>query len=211
MKRIAKRFNIKQVTTTAYHPASNGTIERFHAVLVDYLKKFIESNDNWDQFLSLATFSYNTNLQDSHKFTPFELVFGRLPRTPSDDEISKEDTVPTYENYLVNLISTLNKLQNQARLNIIESKHKNKKYYDQRVNVKVFQLGEDVWLLKGGKIRKFEDHYQGPFKITETFPDGNVRIALDPNKSKIVHTNRLRHSHVESQSDQPKLNAILGK
>lgn len=199
------------MTITAYHPASNGVIERFHAVLVDYLKKFIEGNDNWDEFLSLATFSYNTNLQDSHKFTPYELVFGRLPRTPSEEAISKEESLPTYEDYLVNLVTNLNKLQNQARLNIIESKHKNKKYYDRKTNTKTFSVLDYVWLLKGGKIHKFQDQYQGPFKIIETFPNGNVRIELDAKRSKVVHTNRLRHSHIKSQGDQPRLNAILGK
>ena len=76
MKRIAKKFKIMQVRTTPYHPEGNAPIERHHHVLVEYIKKFVGDKNNWDKFLHLSAFSYNTNIQDSTRFTPYELVFG---------------------------------------------------------------------------------------------------------------------------------------
>ena len=44
MKRLAKRFRIRQFKTTAFHPQSNGSIERSHHVLGEYLKQFVSKN-----------------------------------------------------------------------------------------------------------------------------------------------------------------------
>ena len=44
MIKMAKRFRIRQCKTTAYHPQSNGSLERSHHVLKEYLKQFIEKN-----------------------------------------------------------------------------------------------------------------------------------------------------------------------
>ena len=38
LKRLAKRFGMKQFRTTAIHPESNGSLERSHHVLGEYLK-----------------------------------------------------------------------------------------------------------------------------------------------------------------------------
>ena len=43
MRKMAKRFRIRQFKSTAYHPQSNGSLERSHYVLKGYLKQFIDS------------------------------------------------------------------------------------------------------------------------------------------------------------------------
>ena len=44
LKRLAKRYRIKQFRTTAFHPQSNGSLERSHHVLGEYLKQFVAQN-----------------------------------------------------------------------------------------------------------------------------------------------------------------------
>lgn len=84
MKEITKIFKIKQVKTSIYHPQSNGTLERSHHVLAEYLKPYINKNqDNWDSYLKAAMFAYNTSYHEAIKITPYELVFGRNPQLPS--------------------------------------------------------------------------------------------------------------------------------
>ena len=70
-KSVAKRFRISQIRTTAFHPQSNGSIERSHHVLTEYLKHYIAHN-NWDEWLDLAMFFYNTSVHESTRFTPHE-------------------------------------------------------------------------------------------------------------------------------------------
>ncbi|XP_011860867.1 PREDICTED: uncharacterized protein LOC105558005 [Vollenhovia emeryi] len=107
---------IQQFRTTAYHPQSNGSIERSHHVLMEYLKTQIDNERNWDNYLSLAMFSYNTSVHEGTKFSPYELVFGKLARLPSSHEPIEENLEPTYREYLTDLFNKLSELQRQARM-----------------------------------------------------------------------------------------------
>ena len=44
LKRLAKRFRIKQYRTTALHPQSNGSLERSNHVAGEYHKQFVAKN-----------------------------------------------------------------------------------------------------------------------------------------------------------------------
>ena len=70
VQKIAKRFRIKQVKTTAYHPMTNGALERSHPVLAEFLKQYVSKDEAWDEWLELATFFYNTNLHESLGYSP---------------------------------------------------------------------------------------------------------------------------------------------
>lgn len=47
MRSLTKKFNIQHFKTTAYHPQSNGLIERSHHVLMEYLKTQVNEEDNY--------------------------------------------------------------------------------------------------------------------------------------------------------------------
>ena len=48
LKRLGKRFRIKQFRTTAFYPQSNGSLERSHHVLGEYIEQFVAKNAEWD-------------------------------------------------------------------------------------------------------------------------------------------------------------------
>ena len=71
--------------STAYHPQSDGQIERMNRVLEDMLRHYINPRqDNWDDLLPAAEFAINNAFQESIQNTPFYLNNGRHPRLPSD-------------------------------------------------------------------------------------------------------------------------------
>jgi hypothetical protein len=50
-KRICKLFKIEKICTTAYHPESNGALERTHKTLANYLRCFCDKKiNNWDEW-----------------------------------------------------------------------------------------------------------------------------------------------------------------
>jgi len=55
MQNIARKFKIKHYKTTAYRPQANGSVERSHQVLWEYLKQFVNKNSEWDKCLKLAS------------------------------------------------------------------------------------------------------------------------------------------------------------
>jgi transposase InsO family protein len=83
LEEFARIFRIEKYRTTAYHPQSNGSIERMHSTLKEFLKTIIDEYPDWDEWLPLAMHSYNTAKHEGSGYTPHELVFGTRARTPS--------------------------------------------------------------------------------------------------------------------------------
>ena len=61
-------------------------------------------------------------------------------------------------------------MRTQARENLISAKEKSKLYYDKKINLLEVKIGDYVFLLKGGKIKKLDSHYTGPYEILEVLP-----------------------------------------
>lgn len=95
---VCKILKIKKITTTAYHPQAN-LVERSNRELKIYLRQFIDGDpQTWDQLLPHFTFQYNTTINSSTGFTPFELLYGRAARIPNSIYRMK-DMELTYSDY----------------------------------------------------------------------------------------------------------------
>ena len=76
-------MGIHKSRTTAYHPQGDGLVERQNHTLRDILSSFVsEHKDDWDLWIDIAVYAYNTSPQESTGFSPFELVFGHPARLP---------------------------------------------------------------------------------------------------------------------------------
>ncbi|KAL7289391.1 hypothetical protein TKK_0016591 [Trichogramma kaykai] len=179
------------------HKGSNGSLERSHHALCEYLKIYANSDHQWDDWVELASFNYNTNVQESTKYTPHEVVFGRLARIPSAEPLREADQLPTYEDYIVNLVTKLNDIRKILYDNLISTKQKTKLHYDKHIHPIDFKVGEHIFLLKGIKKGKLDDNHTGPHKILQVFRNNTLKIDID-NKPKIVHANRVKPSHITS-------------
>ena len=84
VQKFENLFRIKHVKTTAFHPQSNGALERTHGTIKELLKTFMADNETeWDQNLNLVCLSFNTAVNESTGLTPFEMTFGRKANLPS--------------------------------------------------------------------------------------------------------------------------------
>ena len=50
-----------------------------------------QKQDNWDQKFDKLSFAYNTAVHAVTTFSPFELIFGRIPKLPIDLEYDQTD------------------------------------------------------------------------------------------------------------------------
>ena len=55
---LCRLLNIKHITTTAYHPQSNGALERWHGCLKDMLRKLEGRLEQWDLLLKYCLLAY---------------------------------------------------------------------------------------------------------------------------------------------------------
>ncbi|KAL6417861.1 hypothetical protein ACFW04_012476 [Cataglyphis niger] len=117
MRNVARKFKIRHFRTTAYRPQSNGSVERSHQVLWEYLKHYVDKTNEWDTYLRLASFSYNTSVHEGTQFTPHELVFGKTARVPSSETDTTQEPNESYAKYLVELFNKIKDAQTIAREN----------------------------------------------------------------------------------------------
>ena len=60
-RKICKILKINKIQFTSFHPESQGSIERSHRVLAEYLRHYVsEDQTNWDSCVPFATYMYNT-------------------------------------------------------------------------------------------------------------------------------------------------------
>lgn len=175
MEHVARLFKIRQMRSTYFHPATMGSLEHSHHTLVEYLKMYITRAD-WDLRLQCSMFSYNTSVHSPHLYTLYELIFGRKARLPSEFERQVVDK--TFSDSVDDLIAKLNTTQSESRERYIQAKEKSKRYYEQKLKLTNFSVGDDVFLLKETRVGKLDDQYAGRYKILEFIGERNARISL---------------------------------
>ena len=125
---------------------------------------------------------------------PYELAFGELAHEPSTEPLSQNEKLQTYDQYLINFVTQLHVMRSQARKNLITAKEKSKMYHDKKINPLEIKIGDNVFLLKGGKIEKLDNQYIGPHEVLDVLGKGNVKINIK-GKPTVVDVNRLKRSH----------------
>ncbi|KAK3909611.1 Pol polyprotein [Frankliniella fusca] len=82
---IMELYLIKKYRTTAFHPAANGKAERWIKTLKQHLMILIQNDRlDWPKYLPFIAQAYRSLPHSSHKFSPYEVMFGAPMRTPLD-------------------------------------------------------------------------------------------------------------------------------
>lgn len=196
IKELNKLFKIKHVFSSPYHPQTNGALERSHQTLKEYLKHYINQNQtNWDEYVQLAMFTYNTHIHRSTNLTPFELVFGHKAFIPKSI-CEKPEFRYSYDDYYSSLKSKLNKAHEIARERLVESKEKSKQYYDRNAKEISYKINDLVYILnkniKPGLSKKLLPNYKGPYRITKVNKNKTVEVEIKTNKRATYHINLLK-------------------
>eukprot|EP01041_Mallomonas_annulata_P013802 gene13802-biopygen6876 len=105
--------------TAAYHPCSNGQVERLNGVLKDGIAKLSSdlSYKDWDTHVSKIVHAYNISVNCTTDYTPFFLVHGRECRTPLDNAIPTVPrfTIPNAQDYADDLVDGITAARNSAQ------------------------------------------------------------------------------------------------
>ena len=80
---VLKQLHVRHATSTAYHPQSQGALERFHQTLKSLLRSYCtELNRDWEEGLPWLLLAAREVVQSSTGFSPNDLVFGHYVRSP---------------------------------------------------------------------------------------------------------------------------------
>jgi hypothetical protein len=92
---LCQLLSISHSPTTAYHPQSNGMVERFHRRLKDALRARAAGVD-WYQHLPWVMLGIRSAWREGAEFTPAEAVYGAQPVLPGQFLAAPESPSPSF-------------------------------------------------------------------------------------------------------------------
>ena len=70
--------------STAFWPQTDGQMERVNLVMQVYLQNYLNADQtDWADHISMAEFSYNNTKHSRTGFSPFMVIFGIEPLSPT--------------------------------------------------------------------------------------------------------------------------------
>jgi len=171
--------------STAYHPQSDGQVEKVKATLETFLKAYIsqlKSPKQWSRLLPLAEFTYNAAKHKAIGMSPFEADIRYIPRLPLD-LLAPGPRTPNsrpgmeYAERLVKILRMLRERMEEAQLTMVMEANEHRQPHP-------FQTGDSVFLdtcllpVGYAKVnstanhstnsRMFQHPYAGPFTILKS-------------------------------------------
>jgi len=128
--------------STAYHPQTQGALERFHQTLKNMMRMYcLEQDKDWDEGVHLLLFAVRESVHEGLGFSPFELVFGHVPCGPL--KLLKvvwltKDTTTEVITQVTNVCHRLLQATDFARRNLQMAQKHMKAWYDKRACQRTF-------------------------------------------------------------------------
>lgn len=171
-----EEWGIKHVFATGEHPQTSGLVERANRTLTLVLAAYVNTEHNdWDKELRKAAYAINTAKQSATEKMPFELVFGRVPRTPLENALSwPTDRPQSFDEF----IYRVDRMRKEVYVRIINKQSKTKALADLRRRVmEPLKPGELVLvrrkIKKKGRTKKLLPKFTGPFQVVKQVGSGD--------------------------------------
>lgn len=161
-----------------------------HHNLNEYMKLYLKNKEDWDEHVKYAIMAYNSTENTETGLSPYELIFGKSMRLPS--EFPPLDQLKTYDDVLYELVKKLNDSKIFAALNLNKAKYKSKEIYDKNAKSVHYRIGQLVYIKNEPKKSKHDDDWLGPFEIIKVNSKNTVEIEIDKKHTKIVHVDKIK-------------------
>lgn len=138
-------MGITKTNTTAYHPQTDGLVERFHRTLT-----VEKSGKDWDKHLPFVLFAYRSCIQQSTGESPFYLLYGRDPRLPTDEalDVQVDRRLVDIEDYKGEMTQRFSEAWRLAQTEIEKAQGHQKKVHDQKARQPDLRVGTRFFVYK---------------------------------------------------------------
>jgi hypothetical protein len=208
-QQVMHELGIKQFKSSAYHPESQGALERFHQTLKNMIRMYCHDTEkNWDEGIHLLLFAARDSVQESLGYTPFELVFGHNVRGPlkllKEKLLVDDDGPSNLLQYVSDFRTKLTKACDLARENLKSAQKCMKEKYDKNSVQRSFQIGDKVLAFLPVPGAPLHARYFGPYVVEKKENELNyVIVTPDRRKRKqLCHVNMLKPYHERRKEEQ---------
>lgn len=169
--------------SSAYHPQTDGQTEVTNRSLGNLLRCLVgDSIKTWDSKLPQAEFPHNHSLNRSSGYSPFQVIYGLLPRGPID--LASLPDRKRLHGVADDFIDDIHKVHDQVVSNLESSSSKYKAAADSHHRCVVFEVGDLVWAfltrdrMPTHAYNKLKDKKIGPLTVLEHINDNVYRLQL---------------------------------
>lgn len=167
-------LKIQGILCSGYNPATNGLTERMNATLATMVSMYVSSSHrDWDLYIQMLVFAYNTSQHASTGFSPFFLLYGRESNTPVDVLFDVSDELVSPHSHVTVLHDHFKRIHTIARKRLTETQTKAKRLFDAKHTNLEFSIGDKVFLYTprklSGRAEKLLHNYYGPYVIVEKY------------------------------------------
>ena len=163
-KTYCASIGTKHIRTTAYHPQSNGKVERWHRSLKNSIRAHSDNpSKTWIRDLPRLLLSLRNCTTTDGKASPTELTFGFQTRLPGDL------TIP-HLNDSINECDEINSKELEETISYREGIGSIRPNKIKPFVSKNLVTCEEVWVRNENK-RSLEDPYHGPYKVVQRSSD----------------------------------------
>jgi len=188
---VCKLLKINKINTSPYHPQTNGSLERSHRTLAEYLRHYVDKDlSNWDKLLPYALFVYNSTEHTSTNFQPYALLYGKELDIPVKLKCNPEPRY-NYDDYIFDLKQKLQESHKIARERLIKRKIKSKEQYDKNQHSEDIHVKDLILLKDNTQKNKLSPLWKGPYEVLEVLDTENVVIQRG-RRQVTVHKNDVK-------------------
>lgn len=201
LKELYRLLGTKSITTSPYHPQTDGLVERFNQTLKLMLRKTLQTERrSWDKLIPLVLFAYRDVPQETTGFSPFEMVYSRDPRGPLDvlhsAWIPQQEETDDIAKYVLRVRERMEAAQEAVTASVERAQQKQKTWYDRTARERQYQVGDKVMLLLPDSTQKFQTEWRGPYVVKKRTGPVTYEIELpERGCGKIFHCNLLKEWH----------------
>ena len=177
-KELNKMLGIQTKLSTAFHPQTDGQMERMNQELEQYLQFFIEHRQkDWPEWLAAAEFVINNKIHTATKVSPFMANYGKEMRIGGN--IRKKEKVESATEF----VERIKKVHKEAEAALRKTQEEMKKYADRRrKETEKWKKGDWVLLstkdlvFKERPSKKLTERYVEPYAIEEVVSMNVVKL-----------------------------------
>uniref|UniRef100_A0AAZ1Y236 Integrase catalytic domain-containing protein n=1 Tax=Oreochromis aureus TaxID=47969 RepID=A0AAZ1Y236_OREAU len=174
---VMSELSVKHRVSSAYHPETQGALERFHQTLKAMLRKYcVETDSEWDVGLPLLLFAIREATQESLGFSPAELVFGHTVRGPLrllQERRLADQSRPAHNvlDYVSSFRERLHAACELARSSLSNAQSNMKERYDRKTLKRTFLPGEHVLVFLPVVGSCLQARFSGPYEVERQISD----------------------------------------